>query len=420
VSTDNQHQPEMQVPGVRYVKRKVYDVEATTLDGETTYRDVERTVRVPAPPRDWDIILVRGLISGALLVTALSLVWSTNSIGGLLDRSASALAAYSVAIIFDVVWLSCQAREWLDRRDPDRAAVPRRFGYVALAATMAAIVVHGHVEQELASGIVGAAVSGLAKAMWINVLGYYAVPLDPGMAHHLLTRRRRIAVKLAIGADRRQLQAMEAYERMLYGQAPEDVQVARMETTASPAALAVPRTSSPASLSYGTATPAAPVPAPAAPAEFPVSPQAAPVPPPPVPPVSAPAGDTSPAAGTGVWAEFNGHTFLVGPEDTPPSGFQTPEEAARERVLKSLGLPLDHPADVPASTSAEPAPPSRPHLQTVNGQTTKTGFIAAVVKADPAITLDTLTDLVREAFGDKKDLRKDVRRLRSRIEGKAS
>jgi hypothetical protein len=56
----------------------------------------------------------------------------------------------------------------------------------------------------------------------------------------------------------------------------------------------------------------------------------------------------------------------------------------------------------------------------VVGAQTKTGFIAAAVKQRPDISLDELTDEVRKAFGDKKDLRKDVRRLRSRIEGKAS
>ncbi|WP_413808162.1 hypothetical protein [Streptomyces sp. OE57] len=387
MSTDNQHQPDMQIPGVRYVKRTVYDLEATTLDGETTYREVERTIRVPAPPRDWDLFLVRGLIGGALLVTTLSLIWSTNSIGGLLALSASAIAAYSVAVIFDVAWLSCQAREWLDRRDPERAKIPRRFGYVALIVTMAAIVVHGYVLGELASGLVGAAVSGLAKAMWINVLGYYAVPLDPGMAHHLLTRRRRIAVKLALGKERRELAAMEAYERLLYGQQGGDAQVARIESgmaapepTVSPAVPGVPSASAPVSLPH---TPAAP----AAPTASPVSPQAAPVPPAPVPPVS-------PAA----------------------------EDTARERVLKSLALPLDHPggAPAPAAPPVEPAEAAWPHFQVVGGQMTKTGFIAAEIAADPALTLDELTDRVRKAFGDKPNLRKDVRRLRSRIEGKAS
>ncbi|MFB7496049.1 hypothetical protein ACFC09_15380 [Streptomyces sp. NPDC056161] len=396
MSTDNQ--PNMPIPGVRYVKQKVYGTEATTLDGETTYREVERTVRVPAPPRDWDLVLVRGLITGALLVTGLSAYWSTDSIGGLLSRSGSEVAAYSVAVIFESTWLSCQAREWLDRRDPERAKIPRRFGYAALAVTMAAIIAHGAVEHEVTSGIVGAVVSALAKAMWINVLGYYAVPMDPGMAHHLLTRRRRIAVKLALGAERRQLAAMEAYERLLYGQTAGDVQVARIETGTAPETTVFPAVPavSPVSLPHAPAAPAVPAPAPAAPAASPVSPQAAPVPPAPAPTETASA-PVSPA----------------------------PEDTARERVLKGLGLPLDQPGGAPAPAAAEqppvePAPTSRPHLQAVNGQTTKTGFIAAAITADPAITLDELTDQVRATFGDKKDLRKDVRRLRSRIEGKAS
>lgn len=417
MSTDNK--PTMPIPGVRYVKRKVTDVEATTLDGETTYREVERTVRVPAPPRDWDMVLVRGLITAAIISTGLSAYWTTDSIGGLLSRTSSASAAYAVAAIFDLAWLHCQAREWLDRRDPERAKVPRRAGYVFLAVTMGAIIAHGAVEHELTSGVVGAVVSVLAKGMWINVLGYYAVPLDKGMAHHLLTRRRRIAVRLALGKERRELAAMEAYERLLYGQAGGDVQVTRYETSAMTPASPVSPQVPPMPLPYVQTIQHAPAPAPTGDTAIPLSPQVPPVPAPSVPPVSAPAGDTTSAAGTGVMAEFNGHHFQVGSEDTPPPGFPDPQATAREHVFKMLGLPLDAPGSEAAPTPAEPTPDARPHLQVVGSQT-KTDFIRTAITADPAITLDELTDKVRDAFGDKKDLRKDVRRLRSRIEGKAS
>ena len=383
--------PPPKIPGVRHVKTTVYDVEATTVDGETTYRQVPRTEWVPAPPRDWDAVVARALVCAAVLGTVLSMGWSTDSIGTLLARTASAVTAYSVAIVFDVVWLACQAREWLERDNPERASNARNAGYLFLVIAMAAIFANGYEAGETVAGAGGAAVSALAKYLWVLALGYYAVDLDEGTAHHLHSRRQGIAVRLALRASRRRLEAAEAYERHVYGdQGGGDVTVARYEarTPVPPAVPAAPAAPSPVSPVVPPASlppVPAPAPAPAVPAASPVSPQVAPVPP------------ASPA----------------------------PQDTARERVLQSLGLPLDQPGGAPAPVSpapppAEPVTPPRPHLQTVNGQTTKTGFIAAAIKADPAITLDALTDQVRDAFGDKKDLRKDVRRLRSRIEGKAS
>ncbi|MGF0163101.1 hypothetical protein ACQRET_03530 [Streptomyces koyangensis] len=412
--TEQPRIPPMDIPGVRYVKRKVVDLEATTLDGETTYREVERTVRVPAPPRDWDLVLVRGLIGGALLVTALSLVWSTDSIGSLLDRKADAFAAYGAAVIFDVAWLSCQAREWLDRRDPERAKIPRRFGYLFLVVTMVAIGVHGHVEGELESGLVGAAVSALAKGMWINALGYYAVPLDPGMAHHLLTRRRRIAVKLAVSRERRELAAMEAYEGLLYGQQSAEIDVEREPGT--PLSPAVP------SLAAAPALPASAAPAlPAAPAVFPAP--AAPVSPPvPVAPASAsptvpaappaPASPVSPAVPASVVTPASPAAPAV-----PPAPVSPPVPTAPAPVYPAVP---PAPAAAPASHAPMPEAQSAP-LHAVGGPPVgKTAFIRSVLAETPGIDLDDLTAKVRARFGDKPDLRKDVRRLRSRIEGRAS
>ncbi|MCC9686911.1 hypothetical protein [Streptomyces sp. MNU103] len=76
------------------------------------------------------------------------------------------------------------------------------------------------------------------------------------------------------------------------------------------------------------------------------------------------------------------------------------------------------PAPAPTPAPA-PAAPVR-HLPAAGGQQTKTGFIRDALAADPEISLDELTDRVREEFGDKKDLRKDVGRLRRRILEEAS
>lgn len=397
------------VPGVRHVKTTVHDLEARTVDGETTYRRVPRVVWVPAPPRDWDALVARVLVCAAVLGTVLSVGWSTDSIGQLLSRTGSELTAYSVAIVFDVVWLACQAREWLERDDPDRAAGARRAGYVFLAFAMAAIFAHGHRMGEDLAGAAGAVVSALAKFLWVLALGYYAVDLDEGTAYDLHTRRQGIAVRLALRASRRRLEAAEAYERQVYGQDGDpDVQVTRYEAPApvpgvpapSPAVPAVPPAPSPVSLPPVQAPPAAPAPAPVV---SPVSPQVAPAATTPVPLVSAPAGDTVAHSG-----------------GTPSPWAPAPEDTSRERVLKSFGLPLEQPGGTPAPAApAAPAAPVR-HLPAAGGQQSKTGFIRDALAANPAITLDELTDKVRAEFGDKRDLRKDVSRLRRRITKEAS
>ncbi|MFC8332774.1 hypothetical protein [Streptomyces olivaceus] len=370
------------VPGVRYVKTTVYDVEARTFEGETSYRQVPRTAWVPAPPRDWDAMVARALVCAAILGTVLSLGWSTESIGHLLDRTGSDVTAYAVAIVFDVVWLACQAREWLEREYPERAEGAKAGGYVCLILAMAAIFANGYEAGETIAGASGAAVSALAKFLWVLALGYYAVELDEGAAYDLHARRQRIAVRLALRASRRRLEATEAYERHVYGdQGGLDVQVTRYEAPeTSPAAVPAPVSPpvpavspAPAPVSLPTPPPAPPAPAPAATVP-PVSPPAPAVPEAPVPPAVAPTGDTSPVA--------------------------SPAPAPVEPVKQS-----------------RPTPAASPALQVVGG---KTDFIRSAIAADPGITLDDLTDQVRETYGDKPNLRKDVRRLRARIEGKAS
>lgn len=401
--------PPPKIPGVRHVKTTVYDVEATTTDGYTSYRQVPRTEWVPAPPRDWDAVVARALVCAAVLGTALSMGWSTDSIGTLLSRAGSELTAYSVAIVFDVVWLACQGREWLERDNRERAGNARNAGYLFLLIAMAAIFANGYEAGEPVAGVGGAAVSALAKYLWVLALGYYAVDLDEGTAHHLHSRRQGIAVRLALRASRRRLDAAEAYERHVYGdQGGADVTVARYEArTPAPAAVpAPPAAPSPVSppvppVSLPPVQASVPAPAPA-PAASPASPQAAPVSPAPVPPAPAPAGDTSPAAGTGA----------------TPAG-PLPEDGARERVLKSLGLPLDHPGSTPAP--APPTPPVEPgrpgpNLRVAGSPMRKTDFIDHTRTQRPNISLDELTDCVRAVYGDKKDLKKDVRRVCARLD----
>ncbi|MFE9125040.1 GIY-YIG nuclease family protein [Streptomyces sp. NPDC007148] len=149
-----------------------------TIDGITHIVDEEYDEVVPIPPRDWDHIVLVAVTFLAGLLVAVTVVWSTTNIGGLLDRVTIAPAAYAAAVAFDLAWIMCMAVEWLARYDRRRAKVPRIAGHVALAIAMAAVATHGWLDGERAIGLIGASVSGLVKGLWTVVLGYYAAPLD--------------------------------------------------------------------------------------------------------------------------------------------------------------------------------------------------------------------------------------------------
>jgi len=181
-----------------------------TIDGRTELVLDRFDVEVPVPPRDWDRVVLGTVTGAAALIGVASIAWSTASIGDLLARATIAPAAYAAAAVFDLVWLSCMALEWLARYDAERAKLPRRAGYVALAIAMAAVGAHGWIADQLAIGLVGAAVSGLAKAMWTVVLRHHAKPLDARTQQWVDAQRAKAGGQLALVAVRRELTRAES------------------------------------------------------------------------------------------------------------------------------------------------------------------------------------------------------------------
>ena len=180
-----------------------------TIDGKTEMVLDHYDVDVPVPPRDWDRMVLTIVTGAAALIGAASIAWSTASIGDLLARATIAPAAYAAAAVFDLVWLSCMALEWLARYDQERAKLPRRAGYWALAVAMVAVGAHGWIADQLAIGLVGAAVSGLAKAMWTVVLRHHAKPLDDRTQQWVDKQRAEAGGRLAMVAVRRELTRAE-------------------------------------------------------------------------------------------------------------------------------------------------------------------------------------------------------------------
>ncbi|MEV8394808.1 MULTISPECIES: hypothetical protein [unclassified Streptomyces] len=189
----------------------------TEIDGEPRETPETYHVQVPVPPRDWDRILLRSVTAAAVGVTALSIVWSTASIGDLLAGATVAAIAYGAAAVFDSAWIACLIIEWLERYDQSRAAVARKAGYVALGVAVLAIGAHGWKTGDPATAGVGAAVSIIAKGLWVVVMRHFAVPLGEGVESWLFQRRQEITAERALSGELRRLQADQAYTRVVYG-----------------------------------------------------------------------------------------------------------------------------------------------------------------------------------------------------------
>ncbi|MFE0132411.1 protein transporter Sec31 [Streptomyces sp. NPDC059037] len=192
----------------RTVRRKA--LVPHTVDGETELVLDEYDVEVPLPPRDWDSLVRRGITVLACVLVTVSLIWTTASIGDLLSLAVIAAVAYGAGVAFDAAWILCMAVEWLLRYDPDRAALPRRAGHMALLVSMAAVYAHGQLTGEWVVGAAGAAVSLLAKGGWTIAMRAHARPLDPRTAQWVAKRRAAVDGKLAMIPVRRELVRGEA------------------------------------------------------------------------------------------------------------------------------------------------------------------------------------------------------------------
>ncbi|MEU1309488.1 protein transporter Sec31 [Streptomyces cinnamoneus] len=142
--------------------------------------DQEYEVEVFVPPRDWDNIVRNGVGAITGVMGAVTLAWSTASIGGLLSIAVDPdPVAYLAAGVFDAGWMTCAAMEWLNRYDSRKAELPRIAGHVLLALAMAAVYADGHLAGSWVIGAIGAAVSLIAKGMWALTMSQYSRPLDP-------------------------------------------------------------------------------------------------------------------------------------------------------------------------------------------------------------------------------------------------
>ncbi|MFD3517730.1 hypothetical protein [Streptomyces sp. NPDC058657] len=216
------------IPGVRY--KAVERTRTTTTDINNDPRETPETYRVyvPRPARDLDRALRLGVVTLAVLVTTLAIIWSTASIGDLLAVVTVAAIAYGAAAVFDAAWIACMAVEWLERHDPKRAEPARNAGWAFLAGSVGAIVAHGWIFGDIAIGAVGGAVSVVAKGLWMIVMRLYAVPLGEGPRSWLSQRRQELAAEAVISAELRRFDTAQARHAALYGSSPAEATVQQL------------------------------------------------------------------------------------------------------------------------------------------------------------------------------------------------
>jgi hypothetical protein len=174
----------------------------------------------PKIPRSLDRTLLGVIVAACTLLLVAVIVWATVNIGGLLSGMVPAWAAYGAASAFNLAWIICLGLEWVDRHSPQQAQASMVAGWVFLVAEMVAVGVHGHREDSLAVGIVGALASAVVKTVWTLLLRRYATPLDWMTQQWFDQERARLAAErglLHVQTDFLHAQAQLADRRSALG-----------------------------------------------------------------------------------------------------------------------------------------------------------------------------------------------------------
>ncbi|MEV6683296.1 hypothetical protein AB0N09_41580 [Streptomyces erythrochromogenes] len=177
-----------------------------TRDGTTHTYDRNVSTRVPIAPRNWDVIGIRAAAGIVLGLTAVAVIWSTVSIGKLLEGG----VGYAAASLFDAAWITCIILEVLARYDRSKRKFARILGGVLVAVTMGAIFWEGWVADSIPLAVVGAAVSAVAKTLWLGVLKFIDRDLGADDAAWLEGETSKAALMMARAQVQRQVARAEA------------------------------------------------------------------------------------------------------------------------------------------------------------------------------------------------------------------
>ncbi|MGY1579769.1 hypothetical protein [Streptomyces sp. MN13] len=139
-------------------------------------------------------------------LTAVAVVWAVAAIGDTLTAQAHPAFAYSVAVLYDAVWLYALAQETAHRRQGSSARLPKAIGWVFLPLTVAVLAVHGLLAGDVLAAGVGALIPVLAKVTLVMAIDRDRTRIS-ARAQAAIDRTRaatrdRIAVSRAVAAAR--------------------------------------------------------------------------------------------------------------------------------------------------------------------------------------------------------------------------
>lgn len=139
-------------------------------------------------------------------LTLLAVIWAVVAIGSILATLAHPVFAYSVAVLYDAVWLYAIGMETAHRRQGSSARLPKVIGWIFLPLTVAVLAVHGILAADVLAAIVGALVPVLAKMTLLMAGDRDATRISPraqaAIDRTRATTRDRIAVSRAVATAR--------------------------------------------------------------------------------------------------------------------------------------------------------------------------------------------------------------------------
>ncbi|MET9915082.1 hypothetical protein ABZZ74_52050 [Streptomyces sp. NPDC006476] len=160
-------------------------------------------------------------------LTGLSLGWTVYAVGEILAHQAPAPLAYTVAGIYDAVWLYALAMETAHRRQGSSGKLPATLGWLFLVTSVGVLVTHGLLYATPVVAVIGAMVPAAAKATLIMAVERDTTRISPTAQQQIDAVRSATRDQVAIGravtrakADRHTTAAaLEREERKARGQA---------------------------------------------------------------------------------------------------------------------------------------------------------------------------------------------------------
>ncbi|WP_020135857.1 hypothetical protein [Streptomyces sp. 351MFTsu5.1] len=132
-------------------------------------------------------------------LTGLSLGWTVYAVGEILAHQAPAPLAYTVAGIYDAVWLYALAMETAHRRQGSKATLPTTLGWLFLVTSVGVLFTHGLLYATAVVAVIGAVVPAAAKATLIMAVEREATRISPAAQQQIDAVRSATRDQVAIG-----------------------------------------------------------------------------------------------------------------------------------------------------------------------------------------------------------------------------